>query len=129
MLLSAVEQKDVKSSQFNPQGIMLPKKSRVPIQSFPRNAKTIVRSKNFAMKFAANSLSYNRGGVIIGKSAGVAAQRNRLRRVIMELFQNNPNFSKKTAVGKDFIILVGTKASENNSDSLNKELETYGKLF
>ena len=81
------------------------------------------------MKSAINNLSYNRGGVIIGKSAGKAAQRNRLRRIVMEFFQKTPGFSKKTNINKDFVILVGAKAAENMPDMLSKELKTYGQLF
>lgn len=81
------------------------------------------------MKSAANNLSYNRGGVVIGKSAGVAAQRNRLRRVVMDFFQNNPGFIKKTNNSKDFVIFVGAKAMRGGFEDLNEELKTYGQLF
>jgi ribonuclease P protein component len=129
MSLNAVEQKDARSLLFDPQGIMLPKKLRVSIQSFPRNTKTVVKTKNFTMKFTTNNLSYNRGGVIVGKSVGGAVERNKLRRIVMDFFKNNPNFIKRTTTGKDFVILVGAKAIENKLDDLNEELKTYGQLF
>lgn len=81
------------------------------------------------MKSATNNLSYNRGGVVIGKSVGVAAQRNKLRRTIMDFLYSNGSFMKKIASGKDFVFLVGPNAIKSGFSELNKELETYGKLF
>jgi ribonuclease P protein component len=129
VLSNAAEQKDARSSPFNPQGIMLPKNLRVPLQSFPRNSKTAARTKNFAMKLATNNLSYNRGGVIIGKSVGGASQRNSLRRMVVTFFQSSPGFMKKTNNGRDFVVLVGSKVLDSKLDDLNKELKTYGQLF
>ena len=81
------------------------------------------------MKFTANNLTYNRGGAIIGKSAGMAAQRNKLRRAIMGFFQNNSNFMEKATVGMDFVVLVGANAIKSGSDEINKELKTYGQFL
>lgn len=106
---------------------MLPKRLRVPLQSFPRNSKTVARTKNFTMKIAANNLQYDRGGVIVGKSSGGAAERNKIRRVIMDFFQKR--LSQENGTGKDFVILVGPKVSESKTSILRKELESYGELF
>jgi ribonuclease P protein component len=79
------------------------------------------------MKSAANNLSYNRGGVIVGKSSGGATERNKIRRMIMNLFQNSLPESKKE--GKDFVILVGPNTKGSKVEVLKKELETYGNVF
>ncbi len=129
MLLSVAGRKDARNSRSSPQGIMLPKKLRVPLQHFPRNSKTIARTKNLTMKSAANNLVYNRGGVVIGKSVGVAAQRNRLKRSVMGIFQSSRSFMDKTTSGKDFVIFVGSNAIKGGFSGLNEELRTYGKLF
>lgn len=80
------------------------------------------------MKSATNSLSYNRGGVVIGKSVGKAVKRNEIRRVVMDFFRNNGNFMKAGIDGKDFVIFVGAGTTIDKLD-ISKELKAYGRLF
>lgn len=108
---------------------MLPKKSRVPLQSFPRNAKIVARTKNFTLKLAANSQAYNRCGVIISKAGGKSTERNRLRRFIMDFFGSNKDFARKTIHGRDFVVLVNTKLENIKLEDIKRELTSNGKLF
>ncbi|MCL4405453.1 MAG: ribonuclease P protein component [Patescibacteria group bacterium] len=80
------------------------------------------------MKYAANNLPHNRGGVVISRSVGKAVERNRLRRVIMNFLSSNPNFLKG-GTGRDFVFFVGSKAATEKQTNLSKELKTYGQLF
>lgn len=109
---------------------MLPKNRRVQIQSFPRNSRAAQKTKNFVAKTAPNNVSYNRLGVIIGKSSGSAVERNRLRRTISSFFEKNPGFLlKQQAKGKDIVIIASPSAGKLNSKELREEISNYGKLF
>lgn len=109
---------------------MLPKIRRVPLQSFPKNSKAALRTRDFAAKIAPNNLSINRLGIIIGKAAGSAAERNRLKRVIMTFFGDKKAFWEKTAnKGKDVVVVVSADVASQSIGALKQELEKYGSIF
>jgi len=109
---------------------MLPKKRRVPLQSFPKNAKAVIRTKNFAAKVVPNNISSNRLGVIIGKTAGSATKRNKLRRLIMALFSEQSGFwGYEEGKGRDVVIVVYPGAANLPIKELKQELEKYGRIF
>lgn len=109
---------------------MLPKNRRVPLKNFPKNSRAVVRTDNFVAKRSPNNISYNRAGVITPKSAGSAAQRNALRRLIMRFFEKAPRFwGKSITGGTDFVIIVSAGTGKRPLEGLKQELKNYGKLF
>ena len=109
---------------------MLPKNRRVPIKYFPKNSRVALRTKNFAAKVAPNNVSYNRVGVIIGRSMGSAVKRNKLRRVIMAFFGNQRGFwDNSPEKNKDIVIVVASGAASLTRTELKQELEKYVRIF
>lgn len=109
---------------------MLSKTRRVPLQSFPKNSKVVLRTKNFSAKVSPNNLTINRLGVIIGKAAGPAAKRNELKRIIMNFFGDQKNFWEESAAkNKDVVIVVLAHAALQSVGALKQELEKYGGIF
>lgn len=113
---------------------MIPKKQRVPVQSFPRIAHNAVRGRFFVAKTAPNGLPYNRVGVLITKKySKKAVDRNRLRRAIFDLFRLESDFlTKKNAAGeegKDLLIIVNHSMILKGSDEVIKELTHHVSTF
>lgn len=80
---------------------MLSKKQRLPIQEFLLKRAEIKRSPYFTVKTFATTLPYSRFGVIISKkTAPMATERNRIRRLI---FAECSHFKGRPA---DVLIIV-----------------------
>lgn len=84
---------------------MLAKKFRLPVASFPKNAKTLHKSKNFVIKSAPNNFSYDRIGIVLTKkTAAKATERNRLRRKIFILARRS--LIRTREGGRDLLIVI-----------------------
>jgi ribonuclease P protein component len=86
---------------------MLPKKLRLPVQSFSSSAKIFFRGQYLVAKLAPNNLSYNRVGVVVGrKAAAKATQRNLIKRKVFNFFRANPDLLRTEDGGHDFLIIA-----------------------
>ena len=104
---------------------MLGKKYRVPIQSFPKNAKTIFSGGLIVLKSSANKVLRNRAGVIIRKGVVKSSvKRNKIKRTVFSVFENNP--AVLGGRGKDYLVIVNVLGESDDSayTALTKELES-----
>jgi len=113
---------------------MIPKKQRVPVQSFPRIAHRAFRGQFFGAKTAPNGLTYNRVGVLITKKySKKAVERNRLRRQIFDLFRLETDLLNEKCPegveGKDLLIVVNHSIIDKDSGEIIKELKHYVSAF
>ena len=101
---------------------MLPKKHRVPVQKFPRKARTSYNGKRFVVKSSPNKLSYSRVGFIIAKGvAARAVDRNKTKRMLAEAFRKNEKILKTPGLDHLVIINPSDKLDDTNLAELNKE--------
>ena len=103
---------------------MLGKKYRVPVQNFPRNAKTIFSGKLFVIKSSANQFLYSRVGVIVRKgTVKSSAKRNKIRRTTFRAFEKNPVVLD--GLGWDYLVIVNVpnELDDEVYVALTKELE------
>ncbi len=121
---------------------MLAKKFRLPVNTFPLRARILYKGQHLAVKTSANNLPYNRIGIIITKkSAPKAAERNRLRRRVFDLFgeETRLRFAKAPAdakalagksAGKDLLVLVKPiKLDRDAEGKLFKELNSIKEII
>ena len=104
---------------------MLGKKYRVPIQSFPKNAKTIFSGGLIVLKSSANKISHNRAGVVIRKGVVKSSvKRNKIKRTMFRVFENN--LAVLSGRGKDYLVIVNVLDESDDSayTALTKELES-----
>ena len=91
---------------------MLAKKYRVPVQNFPRRAKTSYSGRLFVVKNSPNNLRHSRLGVIVAKGAvKTAVHRNKIKRIVAEAFAKDVAVLKKP--GSDYLVII------NPSDKLD----------
>jgi len=57
-----------------------------------------------AVAYIANHLTYSRVGISVGKKTGNAVKRNRIKRILRELFRHNKDVLPK---GYDFLFMPG----------------------
>ncbi len=79
-----------------------------------------LNTDHFVILFAPNSLGYPRMGLVVGKKAAPGAvERNRIKRVLREVFRLN-----KPLFGSMDVVFIAKKGSENLDYSLaKKEIE------
>jgi ribonuclease P protein component len=96
---------------------MVPKKSRMPRQSFESGGYRTARTPYFSLKMKLTGLGTNRIGVIVAKSVDKRAVRRNLlkRRAKVELL-------RVPASGKDFILMLYPKANQLTNMEFTKEI-------
>jgi len=104
---------------------MLAKKYRVPIQSFPKKAKTLLVGKFFVVKHSSNTLWHSRAGVVIRRgSVEGSVNRNKLRRAAISVLEKNKGLLEKP--GTDYLVVIGgpDKLDGKVFGELTEELES-----
>jgi ribonuclease P protein component len=104
---------------------MIVKKLKLPINLFPKNAKTVFRNKYFILKSNPNNLFYDRLGVVISKRVlKSAAARNCLRRKIFDFFRSSYDFENPSNKNKkDLLIIINPAIIELTKSNLKNKLE------
>jgi len=104
---------------------MIAKKLKLPINLFPKNAKTVFRNKYFILKFNPGNFPYDRLGVVASKRVlKSAVARNCLKREIFDFFRANHDFMKpKNKNKKDLLIIINPAIIELTKSDLKKRLE------
>lgn len=104
---------------------MIAKKLKLPINLFPKNAKTVFRNKYFILKFNQGNFFYDRLGIVVSKRIlKSAAARNRLKRKIFDFFRANHDFTNpKNKIKKDLLIIINPAIIELTKSDLEKRLE------
>jgi len=106
---------------------MLPKKLRVPIQGFPKNAKVVFSDVNITIKEAKNRLSNDRLAVLINKQVSKSStKRNFLKRKFLSFSQET---LLKKEIGKDLLIILKPPIIKLTNKELNQKLQNYGRLI
>lgn len=109
---------------------MLAKKFRLPIQTFPRQARTVFRDKYLTIKVSPNSVGYSRVGVLVSKAkVKQPVKRNLLRRRILDFFRLEKKFIESRNIpGMDLLLILNTAIMELTKEELWRELKDYGKF-
>lgn len=96
---------------------MIPRLNRLPTTRL--NSSKLINSENFTLRFANNSLTYNRFAFVVGKKIDKGAVvRNRLKRVLRELsFKNN-----LLPEGIDLLFIVKKNFIDTPSVEVEKEV-------
>lgn len=106
---------------------MLAKRYRLPIQSVVKKSGQTIKGRYFLLKIFDNSLGYNRFGVIISKKAAKkAALRNKLKRIIMDVFGPYVLSGGKK---RDFLIIVSPQIINLKPEAVKKEILGYVQNF
>lgn len=84
-----------------------------------------VRDKLFTLYVAENDCGHSRLGISVGKSYGCAVARNRLKRILRELFRQSADVIPR---GFDYVLIAPARSSQNSraSDSASKVPEQLG---
>lgn len=79
-----------------------------------------LRSKHFDILYVKNSLGYSRAGLVVGKkNVRSAVKRNRIKRVVREVFRNN-----KSLFDSLDVIFLAKKGSESlNYSNAKREIQ------
>ena len=86
-----------------------------------RNGKCI-KGKNFIVHFKKNDLKYDRFGISVSKKIGNAVIRNKFKRKIRAIIDNN---KKDYNNPKDYIIILRGSATERSFQELDNELSKF----
>ena len=78
-----------------------------------------LKNKSFVVYSLDNNLPYNRYGISVSKKLGNAVFRNKYKRKIRSIIDNN---KKDYINGKDYIIILRKGALEESFQELSKEL-------
>ncbi|MEM7008960.1 MAG: ribonuclease P protein component [Thermodesulfobacteriota bacterium] len=79
-----------------------------------------IRSRHFDILYVKNSLGYCRAGFVVGKkNVRSAVKRNRIKRVVREVFRNN----KSLFDSYDVVFLAKKKSDTLNYSNVKKEFE------
>ncbi len=79
-----------------------------------------LRSKHFDILYVQNSLGYSRAGLVVGKkNVRSAVKRNRIKRVVREVFRNN----KSLFDSLDIVILAKKGSDTLNYSNVKREIE------
>lgn len=98
--------------------IVISRKLRLPLGSFPRQAATLFTSPYFLVKSDPNHLPYNRYGVIIrAHTITTAVGRHLFKRRIMGIFRQWPSY------GRDFLVITRDGAARASLASLREACE------
>ncbi len=107
---------------------MLPKKLRVPAQSFPRNAKFVFSDSYVAIKSHINNLTHDRLGVIIGRQvSSSAAQRNKLKRKVFNFLGKQIHLNR-VKEGKDLLIILKAPIIKLTNKEMKDSFRKYGRF-
>jgi|SRR3989338_5610327 len=107
---------------------MLPKKLRVPVQSFPRNAKPVFSDSCVAIKSHTNNLTHDRLGVIISRQVSSSAvQRNKLRRKVFNFLGKQIRLNRAKE-GRDLLIILKTPIIKLTSEEMKDSFRKYGRF-
>ena len=79
-----------------------------------------LNSKYFVIYFNKNSLNHSRYGISVGKKLGNAVFRNKYKRKMRAIIDNNNEIKKNN---KDFIILLRKSGSNKNYQELRKDFD------
>ena len=105
---------------------MLAKKLRVPIQSFPKNAKVVFSDTNITIKSYKNAFKHNRLGVLVNKHVSKnATKRNFLRRKFFGL----PLSKTKSGGSNDLLIILKPPIIKLTTKELTDKLVKYDQLI
>jgi ribonuclease P protein component len=104
---------------------MIPKRSRAPIEHFPRSARVVFRNTYTIGKTAPNGLTYNRVGVVVSKKVSRSAvARNYIKRRILDFFRSETSFLKEDGEpGIDLLVIVNPSMIEVSTNFFIKELK------
>lgn len=86
-----------------------------------RNGKCI-KGKSFIVHFKKNDLKYDRFGISVSKKIGNAVIRNKFKRKIRAIIDNN---KKDYNNPKDYIIILRRSATERSFQELDNELSKF----
>lgn len=75
-----------------------------------------LRTENYTLVFAPNSLGSPRLGLVVGKTCGNAVERNRIKRVLREVFRRN-----KSLFDSLDVLIIGKKNDETLGYNRAKE--------
>ena len=79
-----------------------------------------LRSKHFDILYVNNGLGYSRAGLVVGKkNVRLAVKRNRIKRVVREVFRNN----KSLFDSLDVVILAKKDSDTLNYSHVKQEFE------
>jgi ribonuclease P protein component len=109
---------------------MLPKKLRVAVQLFPKQAKAVLTDDYVLIKEHPNGLNYHRLGVVIGRHILLrATDRNKLKRLIFDFLRPwLVSSSQNASQGKDLLIVLKAPIIKLDSQELKNKLREYGKF-
>jgi len=102
---------------------MLAKKYRLPIQTAIGKRGRIIKDFYFLLNIFPNQLPYFRFGIVISKKVSAkATERNRIRRKLFSIIENN--FLKKQKVlHQDFLIIVSPNIKKISNDEIPVNFE------
>ena len=109
---------------------MLPKKFKLPIQDFPKNASTVLKNRFFSIKSVANNLQYNRFGVYVSsKIFKKAVLRNKTRRIFLRFYAKRANSLPIDKKGRDLLIIPKPNIIELTPREIMNNLENHGSII
>lgn len=80
------------------------------------------KSKYFYIYNKENNLEYARFGIAVGKKVGNAVTRNKYKRIIRNILNENKKTFKN---GQDYIIMIKKSALDKTYLELKKDLQNY----
>ena len=95
-------------------------KSHEDFNNIINNGKYI-KNNNFVIYILYNERSYPHFGIAVGKKIGNAVTRNKLKRQIRTIIDNNKKFFNKN---NDYIIMIKKNADNLKYNELNNELSS-----
>lgn len=104
---------------------MLPKRSRVPAESFSRNGKSIFSDGYVTIKSRANHLTHDRLGVVVGlRVSKSAVQRNRLKRKTFGFLEKQIQLNNNKE-GKDLILILKPSIINLTNEEMESSFRKY----